>query len=171
MRQIIRGIRNLITYAPLIWRDRDWDHSYLLEMLIFKLRHMEAAFASDAAWTQDADEIAAQIKLCHEALARAWEDDYRADELAAHREKWGRSCCPKCGGLFCDCFPVYEKDGESIISHEMVHEYPGAHGDEEQQQQASDERIAIYQRQEDDKNADLRDAFSLMAKRILWWWD
>ena len=169
MRQIIRGIRNLIAFAPLIWRDRDFDYSYLLEMLVFKLHRMEAAFGPARSVTLDADERAKELKLCHDALARALEDDYRAEELAAHQQKWGRKCCPKCGGLFCDCFPVYGKDG-SIISHELVLEYPGAHGDDEQEQ-AFDERIAIYLQQDIDKDNDLKIAFRLMGERILWWWD
>ena len=170
MRQIIRGIRNLIAFVPLIWRDRDWDYCFLLEMLVFKLRRMEAAFVSDAAVSLDSEKAAASIKFCHETLARAWEDDYRADELAAHEGKWGRSCCPKCGGLFCECFPVYGKESGDIVAYSHVTEYPKANGEEEEKQ-ARNERIAIYLRQDDDKKTDLRDAFGLMGERILWWWD
>ena len=42
---------------------------------------------------------------------------------------------------------------------------------DEEQQQALDKRLAIYRQQDKDKDADLRDAFGLMAKRVLWWWD
>ena len=169
MRQIIRGIRNLIAFAPLIWRDRDFDYSYLLGMLVFKLHRMEAAFGSDESVSLGSDELAKELKLCHDALARALEDDYRTEELAAHEARWGEHCCPKCGGLFCDCFPVCGKDG-SIISYKLVLEYPDAHGEDEQEQ-ASDEKHAIYLQQDIDKDNDLKLAFRMMGERILWWWD
>ena len=169
MRQIIRGIRNLIAFAPLIWRDRDFDYSYLLEMLVFKLHRMVAAFGCDESVSLDADELAKDLKLCHDALAHVLEDDYRTEELAAHQQKWGKKCCPKCGEWFCHCFPVYGKDG-SIISWELVLEYPDAHGEDEQEQ-ALEERIAIYDLQDTDKKNDLKLAFHRMGERILWWWD
>ena len=34
---IENGIRNLILWAPTIWRDRNWDGSYILTILIKKI--------------------------------------------------------------------------------------------------------------------------------------
>lgn len=34
------GIINLIKYFKIVWKDRDWDHYYLLELLEFKIKHM-----------------------------------------------------------------------------------------------------------------------------------
>lgn len=34
------GVRNLIVYFPLIWRDRDWDQAYLVRLMEFKFRKM-----------------------------------------------------------------------------------------------------------------------------------
>ena len=168
MRQFIRGIRNLIAFAPLIWRDRDFDYAYLLAMLVFKLRRMESAFGPEST-TSDADEVAKDIKLCYEALARVLEDDYRIKELAAHQQRWGEQGCPKCGEWLCGCFPVYGKDG-STIAHTLVLEYPHAHGEDEQER-ATAEKMAIYDLQEADKDNDLKFAFRMMGERIQWWRD
>ncbi len=40
-RSIKYGIKNLITWFPIIWKDRDWDHWYLYKILRFKLIQME----------------------------------------------------------------------------------------------------------------------------------
>jgi len=138
-------------------------------MLVFKLRRMEAAFGPAESTTSDADEVAKDIKLCHEALARALEDDYRTEELAAHQQRWGKQGCPKCGEWLCGCFPVYGKDG-STIAHTLVLEYPDAHGENEQAQ-ASEAKLAIYHQQYADKDNDLKLAFSIMGERIQWWWN
>jgi hypothetical protein len=36
----IRGIKNLIKWGPIIWKDRDWDDSFLFEIIKFKILNM-----------------------------------------------------------------------------------------------------------------------------------
>lgn len=52
-RHIPHGIRNLIDWFPIIWRDYDWDWEFLNDMLIFKLTRMTATFRSDKAFGVD----------------------------------------------------------------------------------------------------------------------
>jgi len=35
---IYQGIKNLIKWFPVIWRDRDWDHRYIYDILRFKIK-------------------------------------------------------------------------------------------------------------------------------------
>jgi len=37
MREFIQGIKNLIKWFPVIWRNRDWDHTFIYDVLMFKL--------------------------------------------------------------------------------------------------------------------------------------
>ena len=37
LKEIINGVSNIIKWAPIIYKDRDWDHRYIFEMLKFKL--------------------------------------------------------------------------------------------------------------------------------------
>jgi len=67
---IIDGISNLIKWFPLIWKDRDFDHGYLYDILYFKLGEMQKFFESDNTWSADANEYAKQIKGCKELLYR-----------------------------------------------------------------------------------------------------
>ena len=39
LKQFFRNIRNLIRWFPIIWKDRDWDHSFIYEILKFKLKN------------------------------------------------------------------------------------------------------------------------------------
>ena len=34
------GIKNLIKWFPIVWRDRDWDEAYLLTVMEFKFKNM-----------------------------------------------------------------------------------------------------------------------------------
>lgn len=38
IKKIIQGFKNLIIYLPVIWKDRDFDYYYTLEILHFKLK-------------------------------------------------------------------------------------------------------------------------------------
>lgn len=35
------GIQNIIYYLPVIWKDRDWDNEYILDLLKYKLKKNE----------------------------------------------------------------------------------------------------------------------------------
>ena len=36
-KDFINGIKNIWKWFPIIWKDRDWDHTYIFEVLKFKL--------------------------------------------------------------------------------------------------------------------------------------
>ena len=38
-KDFVRGIKNLWRWFPTIWKDRDWDHTYIYEILRVKLEH------------------------------------------------------------------------------------------------------------------------------------
>lgn len=37
-RNFIQGIKNLFYWFPIIWKDRNWDHSFILQLLAHKLK-------------------------------------------------------------------------------------------------------------------------------------
>ena len=39
-RNFVCGVKNLIKWGPIIWRDRDWDDSFLFEIIKFKISNM-----------------------------------------------------------------------------------------------------------------------------------
>jgi hypothetical protein len=39
-RNIVRGVKNLIKWGPVIWKDRDWDDSFFFEIIKFKISKM-----------------------------------------------------------------------------------------------------------------------------------
>lgn len=65
---LIRGVQNICTWLPIIWRDRNFDESYMFTILIKKLQLMENFQRSDNAWGTDSEKIADQIQLARESL-------------------------------------------------------------------------------------------------------
>lgn len=67
---ILYGIKNLIRWFPIIWRDRDWDWVFLAEMMEYKLRRMSENLNKNVR-----GEDARQCLLCAELLKRLRADD------------------------------------------------------------------------------------------------
>ena len=49
-RLFIQGVKNLIKWAPVIWKDRDWDDTFLFEIIKFKLSSMSKSHGKTLAY-------------------------------------------------------------------------------------------------------------------------
>jgi hypothetical protein len=95
------GIENLIAYAPIIWRDRDWDHADLTRLLEFKLRRMAAHFEKyghHLSSERDAKQIREAAILCKRMALEDYEPerfqlakDYKRIDTM-HRQDLERLC-------------------------------------------------------------------------------
>lgn len=69
-----RGIKNLISYFFIIWRDRDFDHGYLETLMLFKLEKMYSRFtyvSSPVEWSSDiSQKYLKALKICITILHR-----------------------------------------------------------------------------------------------------
>ena len=72
---VIQGIPNLIRWFPVVWKDRDWDHVYIYDVLRFKLKNTEKCIRNGL--HVDADKEANRIKTCVNLLDRLRNDVYQ----------------------------------------------------------------------------------------------
>lgn len=83
MKQILRniwiGIKNLITWFPVIWNDRQWDYTFIFIVLKRKLELMKDLFENDA-YTEKAPEVVDKLKRCIILLDRLSDDSIYFDE-------------------------------------------------------------------------------------------
>ena len=89
-RSIKLGVPNLITWLPVIWKDRDWDHYFLYIIIQFKLKQMEKLQRQYGVSTNSND-YADQMKVCILLLERLIKSDYLTNTLKPHEKKWGES--------------------------------------------------------------------------------
>ncbi len=52
-RNVVNGVSNLIKYWEIIWNDRWFDYSFLLELLLFKLKDMQKHWGVDTHYVND----------------------------------------------------------------------------------------------------------------------
>jgi hypothetical protein len=81
--QFCNGVRKLWYWAPIIWRDYDWDHVYLLHLMRHKLRamHKELSRMLHPVYAKELR----HIQVCIWLLDRLIEDDYGSQPDIAGR--------------------------------------------------------------------------------------
>ena len=55
-KRFFRKCRNVIRWIPTIWKDEDWDQTYIYDMLLLKLERQRDFFLSDRAYASNAKE-------------------------------------------------------------------------------------------------------------------
>lgn len=71
---IPQGIKSIIKWSPVIWKDRDWDWEYILLILKFKLREMEKLQARYGS-AQDSYKYAEQLRIAQDMIRDILEAD------------------------------------------------------------------------------------------------
>ncbi|MCF8019852.1 MAG: hypothetical protein K9L62_10645 [Vallitaleaceae bacterium] len=156
-RDFKQGIKNLITWFPVIWNDRQWDHWYFYTLLHKKLSLMENFFRHSGIHTNavsDAD----KIKICVLLLERLKEDNYLMNAMKRHDEKWGESEFnskeSKSHPGFYELDITYDKVKTAQHEKEQKRDFKNA---------SERERYLMEQ--------DLDMLFSSLRKNIQSWWD
>ena len=66
LRQIVRRTKNVLRWLPIIWKDEQWDHYYIYEVLKWKLKFMSDAIRKNGNHTlaeYDADRMMWAVRL------------------------------------------------------------------------------------------------------------
>lgn len=85
------GIRNIFAWLPIIWKDRNWDQYFIMNILLFKLKRTQR-FMLDTECPPDNITLSS-ISRCIELLEKVhneWES-YEEPAYRKHEEKWGKS--------------------------------------------------------------------------------
>jgi len=165
-RDFYRRVRNVLRWLPTIWKDRDWDHSYINEILIRKLEFTRDFYLSDKPYSSEASRTADEIQ---EAISRlhqtrdSWEF-YEDSALEQLELKWGRT-------TFKSIPYGYAKDG-SVLTYQMetVYDNEKVFTPEDKEQYSKEYREAMKQAQKDYMKDKIK-AYKFIAKNIDKWWD
>jgi hypothetical protein len=77
-KDLIRGIKNLIRWFPTVWKDRDYDHSYIWEILKTKLKH-QAKYIGDRDFHVSAKRNAEIMMTCVRLIDKIQNEFYRCE--------------------------------------------------------------------------------------------
>jgi hypothetical protein len=77
--RFVEGGKNLWKWFPIIWKDRDYDHDFIFEILKFKLHNMANRFEETNRFV-DSTKQASKIRTC-ERLIQRLQDGYYSFEM------------------------------------------------------------------------------------------
>ena len=151
LRNIKYGVRNLIKWFPVIYRDRDWDHTFLMEIMKRKMDNMQK-YLRKYGHHVNAEKDADDIKKCVILLDRLIKDEYHENISKKYYEKWGELEFKE------------SNSGFSTLEHTKVKT------DEDKYQCTKESRI-LHEKEDNLRNQDLELLFNTMRRKILGWWD
>ena len=78
IKEFFRSVKHLIKWFPVIWKDRDWDHYYLLTIMQFKMNGVEE-YISKANRHEDVPKISRNLKLCSSLIEKIKTGHYEVE--------------------------------------------------------------------------------------------
>jgi hypothetical protein len=79
------GVKNLYKWFWIIWKDRDWDHYYIFQLLKFKLEK-QARHLAENGFHNDAQRDAERMMTCVRLIDKIQNEDYY-DEMHSKNKK------------------------------------------------------------------------------------
>lgn len=77
-KNIKEGVKNLVRWTPIIWKDRNWDTHYIWEVLKFKLKS-QAKYIGDKNRHESAKRDAEIMNLCVRLMERIQTEHYSSE--------------------------------------------------------------------------------------------
>lgn len=76
IKKLINKIIRIIEWIPILWKDRDFDHSYLITILRYKLERMYKFLTGKQAMAKHNKKEIQALRICIEILKRKENDFY-----------------------------------------------------------------------------------------------
>jgi len=158
IKKFFRNIFVICAYAKFLWNDHyDWDYSYVLALLEFKLQRMYKFFSSAKNVSMVEEQrlqILSEIDETLKAFKVIGESDYAKDEWATHYAKWGEI----------EFVEVPDKPG----IYEMTHKNIKTQEEKEQEIKEVRKVLDVWYLAEERAYHTI---FALLAKNLRNWWD
>ena len=128
-KEFARGVKNLWRWFPTIWKDRDWDDSYIFEIIRVKLEH-QAKYIGDRDLHVSAKRDAEKMRLVAKLIQLQKDDFYSMEYMDYHNteydfvptdetEKWFRMEDTLISENFDDFFKKYPRQYKKVLSGEI----------------------------------------------------
>lgn len=155
MKKLLKVLKNLWYWYPIIRDDRQWDQIFLIKILEHKLRAMDEFFMRDGS-LKIYNRQAKEIRYCRILCTRILQHNYLMNALKPHEEKWGEARCI-----------LGESNGYSVPLLEIA--VPHLTGKEREKEKVLRKRL--YDRATRQEDQDWAELFCLMWKQIRGWCD
>lgn len=166
------GIKNLVFWLPIIWRDRNWDQSYIFNILKHKLKaqaHYIGSMDRHTRAKRDAEHMLTCVRLIDKII-----DDYYGLEFTDYEKikNWFEDVPDSPGHKTWECIQVEEHFDKYFEKYPLIYKRVVNKGEGllEVKDTSDKQRIAsnIAQINQDRAN---RLLFKIIENNINSWWD
>ena len=166
------GIKNIIYWFPIIWKDRNWDHDYIFQILKHKLKAQSKYIGSNDRHTR-AQYDAQRMNLCVNLMQKLQDSYYDLEYMDYAKDRhWFEPCKDKEG------YSTWESENIWEEYDQYFRKYPNIY-----RRVMNGEGFAPIKGREDDKpfiamsigHMNVERAhkllFTVLQKNIRNWWD
>lgn len=166
-KEFINGIKNLIDWFPIIWKDRHWDDSYIFEVLKHKLL-LQRNYLVDHYRHTDIPQANRDITICLNLIEHIQEEYY---VLEMHEYYESKIVSKKCEDI-----PGYSTMDIEVVS-ENFDAYFALHKSAVKKCLKKDRSLSSNKKKLARVVAGYKQAqcykllFRILSERMTWWWD
>lgn len=176
-RDIAQGIKNLIKWFPIIWKDRNWDDSFIFNILQFKLQN-QAKYIGDRDRHTRAKEDAELMMKCVDLIEKVKTEFYQAEYMDYHESTFEFVDIPENergdwyeeGMTTLHSELISERFDEYFAKYPEVYDYIVNNPDKCVFENKDKQQIAMNMGHELHKRA-RKELFDIMENHIEGWWD
>jgi hypothetical protein len=120
-KDFVKGIKNLIYWIPLIWKDRDYDNHYIFEVLKHKLKS-QAKYIAEKNFHERAQTDARNIRICVSLIEKIQDETYRMEYFNYAKERsWFEPCKDNPEYLTWEREELWENYDEYFAKYKLIH--------------------------------------------------
>jgi hypothetical protein len=166
------GVKNIIYWFPIIWKDRNWDSHYIFEIMKHKLSAQANYIGTNDRHTR-AQQDARRMRLCVKLMSKVQEEDYTMEYMDYHKDRiWFTDCEDRPGSSLMNSEQVWEKFDDYFKKYPLVYKrVMNGEGVFKREGREDDKQIIAMNIAHINQDRAHKLLFKIMEENILGWWD
>jgi hypothetical protein len=166
------GVKNIIYWFPIIWKDRHWDSHYIFEILKHKLK-AQANYIGGRGFHTRAHQDARRMRLCVKLMQKIQDDDYAMEYMDYHKDRiWFTDCEDRPDSSLMNSEQIWEKFDDYFKKYPLIYKrVMNGEGVFKREGREDDKQIIAMNIAYINQDRAHKLLFKIMEENILKWWD
>ena len=171
-RNIMEGIKNIIYWFPIIWKDRNWDQSFIYEVLKHKLK-AQANYIDTKDRHTRAKQDARRMRLCVSLIQICQDDTYNTEYMDyAETDFWFEDVEDKPGYSTIKSDIIWEKYDDYFKKYPLIYKrVMNGEGVFSLEGRDDDKQVIAMNIGHINQDRAHKLLFKIMEENIQGWWD
>jgi len=166
------GVKNLWYWLPVIWKDRNWDHQFIFDILSHKLK-AQSAYIGGRDIHQNAKRDAEVMMTCVRLIEKVQDEWYGSEYMDYHKTKhWFEPCEDKTGYSTWESKELEENFDDYFAKYPLIYKRVlNGEGIFNREGREDDKHIIAMNIAHINHDRARKLLFKLMEQNIEGWWD